>query len=180
MMMMKLLSAQGVLISEDATVVSKTLTQSGIPHGKWDATLFTQVDYDTLLGNPNLQEAVLETVAQPLATLKATFGYLTEDIIGLTPETPNLGGILTQFRAEHHHTDDEVRVILHGEGIFGIIPSAGKGDPFEVSLTQGDWIVIPENTRHYFYLTCANTVIALRVFKNNPQWEAIYEPLPSA
>ena len=177
MMMMKLLSAQGAIVTDDPTAVSQALQQAGIPHGKWEESLFAGINYNTLLSNPNLQEAVLETVKQPLATLKTTFGYLTEDIIGLTPTTPNLAGILKQFRAEHHHTDDEVRVILHGEGIFGIIPPAGKGEPFEVSLTQGDWIVIPENTRHYFYLTEENTVIALRVFKDNPQWEAIYEPL---
>jgi 1,2-dihydroxy-3-keto-5-methylthiopentene dioxygenase len=177
--MMKLLSAQGAFVTDEPNTVSQALQQAGIPHGKWDTALFSGIDYDTLLSNPNLQEAVLKTVAQPLATLKSSFRYLTEDIIGLTPQTPNLGGILKQFRAEHHHTDDEVRVILHGEGIFGIIPSAGKGEPFEVSLTQCDWIVIPENTRHYFYLTEENTVIALRVFKDNPQWEAIYEPLPA-
>ena len=177
MMMMNLLSAHGAVITNDSTAISQALQQAGIPHGKWDTALFFGIDYATILSNPNLQEAVLETVKQPLATLKTTFGYLTEDIIGLTPTTPNLAGILKQFRAEHHHTDDEVRVILHGEGIFGIIPPAGKGEPFEVSLTQGDWIVIPENTRHYFYLTEENTVIALRVFKDNPQWEAIYEPL---
>jgi 1,2-dihydroxy-3-keto-5-methylthiopentene dioxygenase len=178
-MMMKLLSANGIFITDDATVVTQRLTENGVPHGKWDEAFFTGVDYGMILNSPNLQEAVLATVATPLATLKSTFGYLTEDIVGLTPQTPNLAGILRQYRAEHHHADDEVRVILHGEGIFGILPPTGKGDPFEVSLTQGDWIIVPANTRHYFYLTDAQTVIALRVFKDNPQWEAIYEPLPA-
>jgi 1,2-dihydroxy-3-keto-5-methylthiopentene dioxygenase len=174
MMMMKLLSTNGADVTNNPTAVSQTLNKAGIPHGNWDTALFSGIDYDTILSTPNLQEAVLKTVEQPLAALKITFGYLTEDIIGLTPQSPNLEAILKQFRAEHHHTDDEVRVILHGEGIFGIVPPTGKGDPFEVLLTQGDWIVIPENTRHYFYLTEEKTVIALRIFKENPQWEAIY------
>ena len=176
-MMMKLLSANGAFVTDDATVVTQRLTENDVPHGKWDDSLFTGVDYGTILNSSNLREAVLATVATPLATLKSTFGYLTEDIVGLTPQTPNLAGILRQYKAEHHHTDDEVRVILHGEGIFGIIPSAVKGEPFEVLLSQGDWIIVPANTRHYFYLTDTQTVIALRIFKENPQWEAIYEPL---
>ena len=174
-MMMQLLSAHGAVITNDSTTISQALQQASIPHGKWDEALFSGINYDAILNNPNLQEAVLETVSTPLQTLKQTFGYVTEDIIGLTPQTPNLAGILQKFRAEHHHTDDEVRVILHGEGIFGIV--SPTGETFELSLTQGDWIVIPAYTRHYFYLGATQTVIALRVFKDTAGWEAIYEPL---
>jgi 1,2-dihydroxy-3-keto-5-methylthiopentene dioxygenase len=159
-----------------STTLNTLLTTAKIPFGTWENTLFATANtYTTLLQDANLQTAVLETVSTPLQTLKQTFGYVTEDIIGLTPQTPNLANILQKFRAEHHHTDDEVRVILHGEGIFGIVTPTGE--TFEVSLTQGDWIVIPAYTRHYFYLGEAQTVIALRVFKDTAGWEAVYEPL---
>jgi 1,2-dihydroxy-3-keto-5-methylthiopentene dioxygenase len=159
-----------------STTLHTLLTAAKIPFGTWEGNLFaTASTYETLLQDTNLQAAVLETVSTPLQTLKQTFGYVTEDIIGLTPQTPNLENILQKFRAEHHHTDDEVRVILHGEGIFGIV--SPTGETFELSLTQGDWIVIPAYTRHYFYLGATQTVIALRVFKDTAGWEAIYEPL---
>jgi cupin superfamily acireductone dioxygenase involved in methionine salvage len=76
------------------------------------------------------------------------------------------------LQQEHHHADDEVRVVLHGAGIFGFVPP--EGEAFELEVEKGDWIVIPAFTRHYFYLTAEQTIIALRVFKESPQWEAIY------
>jgi 1,2-dihydroxy-3-keto-5-methylthiopentene dioxygenase len=116
-------------------------------------------------------DKVIEAACQPLALMKSTFGYLTEDIVSLSPETPDLEAVLEKYGKEHHHTDDEVRVILQGEGIFGFSTPQG---PFHLSLQTGDWIVIPAYTRHWFTLTELKHVRALRVFKETLGWEALY------
>jgi hypothetical protein len=58
-MMMQLLSAHGAVITNDSTTISQALQQASIPHGKWDEALFSGINYDAILNNPNLQEAVL-------------------------------------------------------------------------------------------------------------------------
>ncbi|BBP88810.1 hypothetical protein BsIDN1_24280 [Bacillus safensis] len=48
-------------------------------------------------------------------------GYKAQDVISLSDATPNLDELLLQnFKREHHHTDDEVRFIVSGHGIFAI------------------------------------------------------------
>jgi 1,2-dihydroxy-3-keto-5-methylthiopentene dioxygenase len=105
--------------------------------------------------------------------LKEKFGYKSADVVELNPNTPNLDGILKKFVSVHHHTDDEVRFTILGEGIFGIDPLT---DPtFEIYVQPGDLLVVPANTMHWFDLTEEKTIKCIRVFKDNPKWEAIYE-----
>jgi 1,2-dihydroxy-3-keto-5-methylthiopentene dioxygenase len=170
--MIQLLNSHGTFLTSDDTLIQDACTRAGIHIGAWSLEDLADVEGETILASPNVQAVALEAVKTPLAQLKRRFGYQYEDIVGLTPQTPNLDGILNAFRPEHHHEDDEVRVILHGAGIFGFVPQ--KGDAFELVVQKGDWIVVPALTRHYFYLTDTQTIIALRVFKDSPKWEAIY------
>ena len=105
--------------------------------------------------------------------LKGKFGYKSVDVVELNPDTPNLDKILSKFVKEHHHTDDEVRFTIHGKGIFGINPLTEP--PFEIYVEPGDLLLVPEYTRHWFDLTEEKTIKCIRVFKDNPKWEAIYE-----
>ena len=170
--MIVLLDAHSNPIPEKDTLIQDACTRAGIYVGQWSLDDLAKLDGEAILASHDVQSQALEAVKTPLAQLKRRFGYQYEDIVGLTPNTPNLDGILQAFRPEHHHTDDEVRVVLHGAGIFGFVPSVG--DPFELEVQRGDWIVVPALTRHYFYLTETQTIIALRVFKDSPKWEAIY------
>ena len=91
----------------------------------------------------------------------------------LSQDTPNLDQILSAFIKEHHHTDDEVRFTVEGEGIFGVNPH--KDPPFEIYVESGDLLVVPANTRHWFNLTEKKSITCIRLFKENPKWEAVYE-----
>ena len=170
--MIQLLHSNGAFLTSDDTLIQDACTRAGIHIGSWSLEDLAHVEGDAILASNDVQALALEAVKTPLGELKSRFGYQYEDIVGLTPQTPNLDGILKAFRPEHHHEDDEVRVILHGAGIFGFVPKTG--DAFELVVQKGDWIVVPAMTRHYFYLTDVQTIIALRVFKDSPQWEAIY------
>jgi|GEM_PF-6491615 len=170
---MQLLSPNGQFLPSDDTLIADACERVGIQAGMWEEALLANVDGAALLKrSTDTEAATLQAIAKPLSDFKSAYGYGYQDIVGLTPETPNLEGILATFKPLHHHEDDEVRVMLYGAGIFGFTPEAG--DPFELLLERGDWIIVPAYTKHYFYLTDEQTVIALRLFKENPKWEAIY------
>jgi 1,2-dihydroxy-3-keto-5-methylthiopentene dioxygenase len=134
--------------------------------------------WERVVGNPELETLVLNWVKEPLSALKQQYGYTTEDIVALWPTTPGLEEKLAPFKQEHHHTDDEVRIILHGSGVFGFAPP--NRAPYTLHLQAGECIVIPAYSRHWFTLGEEKTVVALRVFKQNPSWVAVYEPLNPA
>lgn len=123
--------------------------------------------------NPEYGRQVIARVQDRLDALKADYGYLTEDVVCLSPETPDLETLLAKFDKEHHHIDDEVRAVLYGGGVFGIAPETGE--PFEIVVETGDLIVVPAYTRHWFTLTPERHIVALRVFKTPAGWNAIYE-----
>jgi 1,2-dihydroxy-3-keto-5-methylthiopentene dioxygenase len=100
--------------------------------------------------------------------------YTAQDEIKITPQTPNLEGILDMFYKEHLHTDDEARYILKGTGIFDIRSQDDKW--MRVKVEPGDLIIIPANRYHRFKLTDEKTITAIRLFKDNPSWTPIYRP----
>jgi 1,2-dihydroxy-3-keto-5-methylthiopentene dioxygenase len=157
----------------DPLAIARLCDEARLETGCWD---LSKLDA-TVLDNPASQEsAILEAIAGPLGELKARRGYASEDIVRIAPDIPGIHAALAKFEKEHHHTDDEVRVILAGAGIFGIVPNSGQ--PFELHVEAGDLIVLPAFIRHWFKVTDACRVTALRVFKENPAWEAIYEAPP--
>lgn len=103
---------------------------------------------------------------------KARRGYTSQDEIRLTPQTPNLQGVLARFEKEHLHTDDEARYILAGDGIFYI---RSRDDRWiRAYVEAGDLVVIPAGTYHRFTLTRSKSMHCIRLFKENPSWEAVY------
>ncbi len=118
------------------------------------------------------QKGLLELYASEIHALKTAQGYITEDIVMLSPDTPNLEAILSRFDREHHHTDDEVRFVVDGGGIFTI-----RQDDltFDVEVGAGDLFVIPAYTRHGFILTPDQQIKCIRIFKDTAGWVALYD-----
>ncbi|MBI3309124.1 MAG: cupin domain-containing protein [Candidatus Melainabacteria bacterium] len=121
--------------------------------------------------DPSISDALVRFKNQ-IEKLKKKFGYASADVCELNTKSPNLDKILEPFMKEHHHTDDEVRFTAEGEGIFGINPLVDP--PFKIYVEKGDLLVVPANTRHWFELTEKKNIQCIRVFKENPRWEAIY------
>jgi 1,2-dihydroxy-3-keto-5-methylthiopentene dioxygenase len=144
------------------------------------APIGVEVDYWPGLNaheSPLDSNEVLRRVETSLNTLKARRLYFTEDVVQLGPDLPNLQEILKPFEAPHYHTDDEVRVCVDGEGIFRLYP-----DPvmcpesiIDIHVIPGDCIVLPAFLMHSFHLTPQQHITAIRIFKENPRWEAHYE-----
>lgn len=107
-----------------------------------------------------------------LDRLRGERGYVTQDIVELRPDTPNLEGLLGKFKDEHLHRDDEVRFVLEGAGIFDI---RGAGDRWiRVEVERGDLIVVPADLYHRFFLTEQRQIRCVRLFKDAAGWVPEY------
>lgn len=119
------------------------------------------------------QETLLAAFHENLSRLSQQFGYISHDLIVLNPETTaNLEELLKNFERTHRHTEDEVRFIVDGEGIFTL---TRNDDTFSVTVTAGDLISVPAGTAHYFTLTETRNVKAVRLFQTKEGWVAIYQ-----
>jgi 1,2-dihydroxy-3-keto-5-methylthiopentene dioxygenase len=107
-----------------------------------------------------------------LDRLMAARGYVTQDIIDLVPETPGLDALCAKFADEHLHTDDEVRFILDGEGIFDV--RAADERWIRIEVVAGDLLVVPAHCYHRFFLTDRRQIRAVRLFKDRTGWTPIY------
>jgi 1,2-dihydroxy-3-keto-5-methylthiopentene dioxygenase len=104
--------------------------------------------------------------------IKREHGYVDEDFVELAPETPNLDTICAKFDKEHFHTEDEVRAVVEGAGIFDV---RDEGDQWiRIEVSKGDMIVIPARTFHRFYLTDAKHIRCMRLFANHEGWAPLY------
>lgn len=147
----------------DPQAIQDLLGSFGVPYECWGLRA----------ASGSLDEQVLGIYHPEVEKLKTERGYLSVDLVALHPETPNLDGILQKFDKEHHHSDDEVRFTVEGEGVFEI--EAEAGDFLKFTAEPGDLIVIPANRRHLFYLTEMRRIRCIRLFQTSAGWEAIYE-----
>jgi 1,2-dihydroxy-3-keto-5-methylthiopentene dioxygenase len=123
------------------------------------------VHYDHLSTDPTAYQA-------PLDALKEARGYIEQDVVELSPETPNLEAICAKFVDEHAHAEDEVRFVLSGEGIFDI---RSRDDRWmRVQVGPGDVIVVPMGRYHRFMLTEGKQIRCVRLFKDSAGWVPEY------
>jgi 1,2-dihydroxy-3-keto-5-methylthiopentene dioxygenase len=113
-----------------------------------------------------------EAYQPSLDELKAERGYIEQDIVELKPDMDNLEAICDKFKDEHLHTDDEVRLVLEGEGIFDL---RSKDDEWmRATVVAGDLLVVPANLHHRFFLTDKKHIRCVRLFKDAEGWVAHY------
>lgn len=107
-----------------------------------------------------------------IETIKREHGYVDQDFVELTPDTPNLDTICAKFDKEHFHTEDEVRFVVEGEGIFDVRDAGDRWMRIEVK--EGDILLIPARTHHRFLLTDAKRIRCMRLFASHDGWAPIY------
>jgi 1,2-dihydroxy-3-keto-5-methylthiopentene dioxygenase len=122
--------------------------------------------------NDEQKEQVLQSLDGYFEQLKASAGYQSRDLVVLHPEVPNLDTLLSKFDQCHYHTDDEVRYIIAGEGIFGFVRP--DGSQVELTVQPEEYINVPANTEHWFYLTPAKRIKAVRYFTTTEGWVPEY------
>lgn len=107
-----------------------------------------------------------------IETIKREHHYVDQDVVELSRELPNLDAICAKFDQEHYHTEDEVRFVLDGEGIFDVRDGADQW--IRIEVTKGDILLIPANTYHRFALTDRKHIRCMRLFANHDGWAPLY------
>jgi 1,2-dihydroxy-3-keto-5-methylthiopentene dioxygenase len=149
---------------EDVAALREYLAPHGIYYERWP--LEERVDPDAP------PEAILAAYQDEIEKLKAAGGYVTADVINVHPATPGLDAMLERFKSEHTHTEDEVRFILKGRGLFHIHPPTGS--VFAIQVEAGDLINVPKGTMHWFDLCAERTIRAIRLFQDKAGWTPHY------
>ncbi len=72
----------------------------------------------------------------PLQQIRQDRGYVQMDEVNLHPAVPNLEPLLDKFFTEHIHTDEEIRFVVAGSGIFDLRDVHDRSQPDDAS-TQG-------------------------------------------
>lgn len=117
-------------------------------------------------------EDILTAYSPEIEKLKDEGGYVTADVINVTPDTPGLDAMINKFNKEHTHDEDEVRFIVKGRGLFHIHPPAGE--VFSIEMIAGDWISVPRGTKHWFDFCQERTIRAIRLFQDKSGWTPHY------
>jgi 1,2-dihydroxy-3-keto-5-methylthiopentene dioxygenase len=149
---------------DDPAQLRAYLAPYGIHHERWP--LGDRVDP---AASP---EEILAAYAPEIERLKERGGYTTADVVNVTPLTPGLEAMLDRFRSEHTHSEDEVRFILKGRGLFFIHPKSGP--VFSLQVEEGDLINVPAGTQHWFDLCADRTIRAIRLFQDKSGWTPHY------
>lgn len=148
----------------DAAAIAAFLAPLGITYQRWP--LEDRVNPEAEPGE------ILAAYGVEIEELKKRGGYVTADVINVTPTTPKLDEMLNRFNKEHRHADDEVRFIVKGHGIFHIHPDTQP--VFSIEMAAGDMINVPAGTRHWFDLCGDRTIRAIRLFKDPSGWAPLY------
>ena len=146
----------------DELAIRAELAELGVDYERWD---LSRVEADASA------EAVLAAYDEEIAEMKRRGGYVTADVIDVNSETPGLETMLARFDKEHTHSEDEVRFILAGRGIFFL--RLGE-QVVSVEVGPGDMLRVPRGTTHWFTLCEDRRIRAIRFFQDMAGWTPHY------
>ena len=157
------------ILNEDKTLrsdeeIGPALAQHGIDYERWTPSHPVADDAPA--------EEILRAYSREIDALKERGGYVTADVIDVTPGTPGLEEMLARFNREHWHDEDEVRFIIAGHGIFHI--HAQSGAVLAIEVEAGDLIRVPRGTLHWFNLCADRRIRAIRLFQDTAGWTPQY------
>jgi 1,2-dihydroxy-3-keto-5-methylthiopentene dioxygenase len=147
------------------------LEKQGVLYEHWDMNKLPEGLREKFDLNDQEKEEILSAFKEDIEELAGRRGYKTWDVITLSDATPNLDELLKKFENVHIHTEDEVRAIAAGHGIF-IIKGDEQTGYFDVELEAGDVISVPEGNPHFFTLMEDRKVVAVRLFIETEGWVA--------
>lgn len=151
--------------------VRSFLDGQGVLYEHWDPNKLPKSLQEKFALSDEEKAQILTTFDPEIRDLAARRGYRTWDLISLSEATPNLEELLKKFEQVHTHTEDEVRAITAGNGIF-IIKGSEEVGYFDVELTAGDVISVPEAKPHFFTLMKDRNIVAVRLFIETEGWIA--------
>lgn len=160
----------GVRIEDEQEVLS-FLNNQNVLYEHWDMSKLPVELKEKFVLSDEEKQQILATYDAEIKDLASRRGYQIWDVITLSEATPNLEELLQKFEAVHTHTEDEIRAITAGKGIF-IIKGSEEVGYFDVELEAGDVISVPESTPHFFTLMDNRKIVAVRLFIEKEGWIA--------
>ena len=160
MAVVRILAEEKTLHDEQS--IRAELATLGVEYERWD---LSRVPDDASA------DAVLAAYASEIDEMKRLGGYTTADVIDVNPATPGLETMLARFDKEHTHSEDEVRFILAGRGIFFLREYERV---VSVEVGPGDLLRVPKGTTHWFTLCEDRRIRAIRWFQDTTGWTPQY------
>jgi 1,2-dihydroxy-3-keto-5-methylthiopentene dioxygenase len=148
----------------DEAEIRRHLAGIGVCYERWEPAQ-TVADDAT-------PEDILNAYSAEIERLKVRGGYVTADVIDVSPHTSGLEEMLAKFKREHRHDEDEVRFIVRGRGLFHLHPDVGPVTRVEVE--PGDLLGVPRGMRHWFGLCPDRRIRAIRLFQDTAGWTPQY------
>jgi len=149
---------------ENAEEIASALAGHGIEYERWTPSHPIADDAPA--------EEILHAYSREIEELKKRGGYVTADVIDVTPTTPGLEEMLAKFNREHWHDEDEVRFIIAGHGLFHI--NTASDAVLGIEVEAGDLIRVPRGTKHWFNLCADRRIRAIRLFQDAAGWTPHY------
>lgn len=149
---------------KDAEEITSALAVHGIEYERWKPA--------HPVADNAAPEEILSAYSSEIEALKERGGYVTADVIDVSPATPGLDEMLAKFNREHWHDEDEVRFIIAGRGLFHI--HSKTGNVLSIEVSAGDLIRVPRGTLHWFNLCADRRIRAIRLFQDTAGWTPHY------
>src|SRR5215208_1959592 len=161
--------ARVTILNEDKTLsapdeIASSLASHGIDYERWTPAHPVADDAPA--------EEILYAYSREIEELKTRGGYVTADVMDVSPTTPGLDDMLVKFKREHWHDEDEVRFIIAGHGLFHI--HSATGAVLAIEVEAGDLIRVPRGTLHWFNLCADRRIRAIRLFQDTAGWTPQY------
>ncbi|WP_062046534.1 acireductone dioxygenase [Bacillus sp. JCM 19034] len=156
-------------VIEGTEEVKAFLESQEVLYEKWDMSKLPDHLKERFDLSDEDKQEILNSFDEDIRSLGERRGYVNWDVISLSENTPNIDELLKKFENVHTHTDDEVRAITAGHGIFIV---KGETGYFDIELEAGDVISVPEHTPHFFTLMDDRQVVAVRLFIDTEGWVA--------
>ena len=108
----------------------------------------------------------------PLEKIMKDHGYVDRDLVTMSEEMATFDEMCRKFAIEHYHPGDEVRFIVGGAGIWEIRSLDDRW--MKVEVVSEDFITVPSDRYHRFYLTDEKKIQCVRLFKDHSGWVQVY------
>ncbi|MCI5065569.1 cupin domain-containing protein [bacterium] len=149
--------------------ISSLLREHGVRFERWEAA--------TPIADTATQEEIIEAYRAQVDQLMSEEGYQSYDVINMYQDHPEKEAFRSKFRAEHTHSEDEVRFFVKGKGLFTL--HIGE-EVYEVICEKNDLISVPAGIPHWFDMGNAPSFTCIRLFDSKDGWVAHYTGSPIA
>ena len=131
------------------------------------------VSYWHLPPTPSPEAVIADPLGGRLGEIRQARQYKNHDVLRVTPEhLPGYADKIRNFFNEHLHEDEEIRYVLDGQGYFDVRRDRDEAW-IRIEVSAGDMIVLPAGMYHRYTNDVNDYVWVMRLFKDNPKWEAI-------